>query len=122
LYVYVPQEGGSGRRMSQENLLKFIDEKIKQLKAELGYYEALRQLLEKEEYQQSQPQAPPNLDQLPWRPYQKGGGEWIYRDEAPEELVTKLIKAGKPVVVNNYEYSLRNGTKGKSFISRRPVK
>ena len=108
--------------MSQENLLKFIDEKIKQLKAELGYYEALRQLLEKEEYQQSQPQAPPNLDQLPWRPYQKGGGEWIYRDEAPDELVTKLIQAGGPVKIGNHEYTLKSGSKGKSFVSRRPAK
>jgi hypothetical protein len=108
--------------MSQENLLKFIDEKITQLRAELSFYEALRQLVVKGGGTQEQPQAAPDLDRLPWRPYQSGSGEWIYRDEAPEELVTKLIKAGKPVVVDDYEYSLRSGTKGKSFISRRPVK
>jgi len=108
--------------MSQENLLKFIDEKITQLKAELSFYEALRQLVVKGGSTQEQPQAAPDLDQLPWRPYEKGGGEWIYRDEAPEKLVTQLIQAGKPVRIGNHEYTLRSGSKGKSFVSRRPVK
>jgi hypothetical protein len=108
--------------MSQENLLKFIDEKITQLRAELSFYEALRQLVVKEGGTQEQPQAAPDLDRLPWRPYQRGNGEWIYRDEAPEELVTKLIQAGGPVKIGNHEYILKSGSKGKSFVSRRPVK
>jgi hypothetical protein len=51
-----------------------------------------------------------------------GGGEWIYRDEAPEDLVSQLIAAGRPVRINGHIYSMKIGTTGKTFISRRAVK
>jgi hypothetical protein len=37
-------------------------------------------------------------------------------------LITKLIQAGGPVKIGNHEYILKSGSKGKSFVSRRPVK
>jgi hypothetical protein len=51
-----------------------------------------------------------------------GGGEWIYRDEAPEDLVSQLITAGRPVRINGHIYIMKTGTTGKTFISRRAVK
>jgi hypothetical protein len=116
------QEGGGGNGVSQENLLKFIDDKIKQLETELEKYRALRQLMVKEVQEQDTPKTLPNLDELPWRQYQSGNGEWIYQDEAPEELVSELLRAGKPVKIGNHKYVLKSGSKGKSFVSRRPVK
>jgi len=108
--------------VSQENLLKFIDDKIKQLETELERYRALRQLMVKEGREQDMSKTLSNLDELPWRQYQSGNGEWIYQDEAPEELVSKLLRAGKPVKIGNHEYVLKSGSKGKNFVSRRPVK
>ncbi len=104
----------------KEDLLKYLDEKIRKLKEELDTYQALKQLIAAGA--ETPTQQPQDLDGLPWRPYRDGGGEWIYRDEAPEELATQLIQAGKPVKIGDYTYSIKSGTKGKSFISRRPAK
>ncbi len=111
--------------MNAEDLVKFLDEKIRRLREELEYYEAARRLVAKEPNSAPETTEKPrdqDLNSLPWRPYRDGGGEWIYRDEAPEELATQLIQAGKPVKIGDYTYSIKSGTKGKSFISRRPAK
>jgi len=102
------------------DLLKYLDEKIRLLKQELEYYEELRKLAAGGGEAPSTPHM--DLDSLPWRPYKDGNGEWLYRDEAPDDLATQLIQAGKPVRIGNYIYSMKSGTSGKTFISRRPAK
>ena len=105
--------------------LEFLEKRIQQLENELRHYKMLRDLLQKgqaESPQQPQQPQPQDLDGLPWRPYKDGGGEWVYRDEAPEDFVTQLLQAGKPVRVGGFVYSMKSGSTGKTFISRRRVK
>lgn len=101
--------------------LEFLEKRIQQLENELRHYKMLRDLLQGRGEPPQQPQ-PQDLDGLPWRPYKDGGGEWVYRDEAPEDFVTQLLQAGKPVRVGGFVYSMKSGSTGKTFISRRRVK
>jgi hypothetical protein len=108
--------------MSQDTL-SFVRKKIEELERELEHYRMMARILEEAGISQAQPQQQQwDLDSLPWRPYKDGGGEWIYRDEAPEDLVSQLITAGRPVRINGHIYSMKSGTTGKTFISRKAVK
>jgi hypothetical protein len=106
--------------MSREDLLRFVEERIEQLRRELRIFEEIRSAL-------MRVGAPPepteeDLDSLPWRPYPSGRGEWVYQDEAPEALVERLRQEGRPVMIGRYLYSLRVGNTGKTFVSRREAK
>jgi hypothetical protein len=105
-----------------QDALSFIRRRIMELERELEYYRMMASILEEVGAGQAQPQQQLDLDSLPWRPYRDGGGEWIYRDEAPEDLVGQLIKAERPVRINGHIYIMKIGTTGKTFISRRAVR
>jgi hypothetical protein len=81
--------------LSREDVLRFVEERIEQLRRELQIYEELRNILMRGEAPVEPTEA--DLDSLPWRPYQSGTGEWVYQDEAPEALVERLRREGKPV-------------------------
>jgi hypothetical protein len=106
--------------LSREDVLRFVEERIEQLRRELQIYEELRNILMRGEAPVEPTEA--DLDSLPWRPYQSGTGEWVYQDEAPEALVERLRREGKPVRIGKYLYSLRVGATGKTFVSRREAK
>jgi hypothetical protein len=61
-----------------------------------------------------------DLAALPWRSYQSGKGGWVFADQAPKALVERLEKEGQ-VELGGYVYSLREGSMGKKFVSRRPA-
>jgi hypothetical protein len=61
-----------------------------------------------------------DLAALPWKPYQSGKGEWVFADRAPKALVERLKREGQ-VELGGYVYSLREGSMGKKFVSRRPA-
>jgi hypothetical protein len=106
---------------SKDELLHYVEDRILQLKTELRYLEQLRELLVASSAAPAVEPSEADLDNLPWRPYSSGRGEWIYRDEAPEALVARLEREGKGVVIGKYVYSLRSGATGKVFVSRREV-
>ncbi|MEM0462150.1 MAG: hypothetical protein QW318_08135 [Candidatus Caldarchaeum sp.] len=103
--------------MSQE-IVKWIDEKIEELEKELQLLRQLRQLASpKAEAQQKQE----DLNSLPWRPFKEGGGEWIFENEASQNIVNLLVKSGGKAQIDGYTYMLTEG-RGKRFIRRKPLK
>ena len=62
------------------------------------------------------------LDSLPWKDYTHGNGAWIFRDKAPEWLLTILDTTGGPYDYNGLTYKLCGNTEPKNFVSRNKMK
>ncbi|MEM1944102.1 MAG: hypothetical protein QXS96_07455 [Candidatus Caldarchaeum sp.] len=95
--------------MSSDKLRAFLDERIKQLEKELDILKQLRDLLREE--------GETGFDNLPWRQYRDGRGEWVFADQAPPDLVEKASAKGG-VKIGEYVYEVTESG-GKRFLRRR---
>lgn len=65
---------------------------------------------------------PAYLDGLPWRPFQAGGGAWIFRDTpGAKALSEELAKQGGQITIGSYRYKITQG-RDRDFINRFEVK
>ena len=65
---------------------------------------------------------PKTLDDLPWTPYNKGPGSWVFGDTKGAEKVVELVKesANKEVPIGDFKYKISHG-RDKDFLSRIPI-
>ncbi|MEM0481557.1 MAG: hypothetical protein QXM16_01525 [Nitrososphaerota archaeon] len=99
-------------------MLEWIDWRISELERELQALRQLRELINTSLAAKSGGER--TLDDLPWRPFRDGGGEWIFEDEAGQELLEALRKSGGRVAIGGYVYILAEG-KDRWFIRRKPI-
>jgi len=97
--------------------LEYLNRRIEELRNELKILEALRNALTGQR-SQAKSQDVEGLDNLPWKQYKDGRGEWIFENEAPQSLLEKLSKGR--AVINGYVYDFSSGRNGKRFVRRRP--
>jgi len=66
---------------------------------------------------------PTYLDGLPWTPFDRGGGAWIFANtEGAEGLADEIRKANGPITIGSYRYRITRGRDGKrEFVNRFPV-
>jgi len=61
---------------------------------------------------------PAYLERLPWTPFDKGGGAWIFRDTpGAKALSEELAKQGGVLTIGNYRYKITQG-RDREFINR----
>ena len=108
--------------MAHEELIEWVRKRIAELEEELAKMREILSVLENQQVtvQSAETFTEEDLAALPWKPYQSGGGEWVFADKAPKALVERLEKEGQ-VELGGYVYSLRKGSMGKRFVSRRPA-
>jgi len=108
--------------LAHEELIEWVRKRIAELEEELSKMREILSVLESQQItvQSVETFTEEDLASLPWRGYQSGGGEWIFADEAPKALVERLKMEGQ-VELGEYVYSLREGSMGKRFVSRRPA-
>jgi hypothetical protein len=109
-------------RLAHEELIEWVKKRIAELEEELTQMKEILSVLENQKVtvQSAETFTEEDLAALPWRSYQSGKGEWIFADQAPKALVERLEKEGQ-VELGGYVYSLREGSMGKRFVSRRPA-
>ena len=61
-----------------------------------------------------------DIDSLPWRPFKDGVGEWIFEDEAGQELIELPSKQGGKATIGEHVYLIAKG-RGKRFTRRKPT-
>jgi len=103
-------------------LIEWVRKKIAELEEELAKMNEILSVLENQQItvQSARTFTEEDLAALPWKGYQSGKGEWVFADRAPKALVERLEKEGQ-VELGGYVYSLREGSMGKRFVSRRPA-
>ena len=108
--------------MANEELIDWVRKKIAELEEELAKMREILSVLENRQVtvQSAETFTEEDLAALPWRSYQSGGGEWVFADKAPKALVERLKKEGQ-VELGGHVYTLREGSMGKRFVSRRPA-
>jgi hypothetical protein len=108
--------------LAHEELIEWVRKRIAELEEELAKMREILSVLENQQVtvQSAETFTEEDLAALPWKPYQSGQGEWIFADQAPKALVERLEKEGQ-VELGGYVYSLREGSMGKKFVSRRPA-
>jgi hypothetical protein len=108
--------------LAHEELIEWVRKRIAELEEELTKMREILSILENQQVtvQSAETFTEEDLAALPWKPYQSGQGEWIFADQAPKALVERLEKEGQ-VELGGYVYSLREGSMGKKFVSRRPA-
>jgi hypothetical protein len=109
-------------RLAHEELIEWVKKRITELEEELAKMREILSVLENQKVtvQSAETFTEEDLAALPWKPYQSGNGEWVFADQAPEALVERLEKEGQ-VELGGYVYSIREGSMGKRFVSRRPA-
>ena len=108
--------------MVHEELIEWVRKRIAELEEELSKMREILSVLESQQItvQSVETFTEEDLASLPWRGYQSGKGEWVFADQAPKALVERLEREGQ-VELGGYVYSLREGSMGKRFVSRRPA-
>ena len=109
--------------MTHEELIEWLRKRIAELEEELSKMREILSVLENRQVtarRGGESFTEEDLAALPWREYQSGRGEWVFADQAPKELVERLEREGQ-VELGGYVYSLREGSMGKRFVSRRPA-
>jgi hypothetical protein len=108
--------------LAHEELIEWVRKKIAELEEELAKMREILSVLENQQVavQSAKTFTEEDLAALPWRSYQSGKGEWVFADRAPKALVERLEREGQ-VELGGYVYSLREGSMGKRFVSRRPA-
>jgi len=108
--------------LAHEELIEWVRKKIAELEEELAKMREILSVLENQQVtvQSAETFTEEDLAALPWREYQSGKGGWVFADEAPKALVERLEREGQ-VELGGYVYSLREGSMGKRFVSRRPA-
>jgi hypothetical protein len=99
-----------------------VRKKIAELEEELAKMREILSVLENQQVtvQSVETFTEEDLAALPWRGYQSGKGEWVFADQVPKALVERLEREGQ-VELGGYVYTLREGSMGKRFVSRRPA-
>ncbi len=81
------------RRLEEaREVLGWINARIGDLERELQALKTLRVLIASSI--PGETQSMQDIESLPWRPFKDGGGEWIFEDEAGQELIELLSKQG----------------------------
>jgi hypothetical protein len=108
--------------LAHEELIEWVRKRIAELEEELAKMREILSVLENQQVtvQSAETFTEEDLAALPWKPYQSGNGEWVFADRAPKALVERLEREGQ-VELGGYVYSLREGSMGKKFVSRRPA-
>jgi hypothetical protein len=108
--------------LANEELIEWVRKRIAELEEELTKMKEILSVLENQQVtvQSAETFTEEDLAALPWKPYQSGKGEWVFADRAPKALVERLEREGQ-VELGGYIYSLREGSMGKKFVSRRPA-
>jgi len=108
--------------LAHEELIEWVRKRIAELEEELTKMKEILSVLENQQVavQGTETFTEVDLAALPWRGYQSGKGEWVFADQAPKALVKRLEREGQ-VELGGYVYSLRKGSMGKRFVSRRPA-
>jgi len=108
--------------LAHEELIEWVRKRIAELEEELTKMKEILSVLENQKVtvQSAETFTEEDLAALPWKKYQSGKGEWVFADRAPEALVKRLKREGQ-VELGGYVYSLREGSMGKRFVSRRPA-
>ncbi len=104
-----------------DEVLHYVEDRILQLETELRILRQVREILLSAQAEPPVEPSEEDLNNLGWRPYPSGRGEWVYADEAPQALVERLRREGRGIVIGGYLYRLRSGATGKTFVSRRPI-
>jgi hypothetical protein len=108
--------------LAHEELIEWVRKRIVELEEELTKMKEILSVLENQKVtvQSAETFTEEDLAALPWRSYQSGKGEWVFADKAPKALVERLEREGQ-VELGGYVYTLREGSMGKRFVSRRPA-
>jgi hypothetical protein len=108
--------------LAHEELIEWVRKKIAELEEELAKMREILSVLENQQVtvQSAKTFTEEDLAALPWKKYPSGRGKWVFADKAPKALVERLEKEGQ-VELGGYVYSLREGSMGKRFVSRRPA-
>jgi hypothetical protein len=108
--------------LAHEELIEWVRKRIAELEEELSKMREILSVLENQQVtvQSAETFTEEDLAALPWREYPSGKGEWVFADQAPKALVERLEREGQ-VELGGYVYSLREGSMGKRFVSRRPA-
>jgi len=108
--------------LAHEELIEWAKKRIAELEEELSKMREILSVLENQKVtvQSAETFTEEDHAALPWRGYQSGKGEWVFADKAPKALVERLKKEGQ-VELGGYVYTLREGSMGKRFVSRRPA-
>jgi hypothetical protein len=108
--------------LAHEELIEWVRKRIAELEEELTKMKEILSVLENQKVtvQSAKTFTEEDLAALPWRGYQSGKGEWVFADRAPKALVERLEREGQ-VELGGYVYTLREGSMGKRFVSRRPA-
>lgn len=105
--------------MSQ-GLRDYLERRIRELEHELELLKTLKKVLDEKGLESGG--GGEGLDSLPWRPYRDGNGEWIFENEAPESLISKISSGGGRAVIGDHIYDFSSARGGKRFVRRRPQK
>ena len=104
--------------MSRE-LLEWARLKIEKLEEELWVYRMILEVIEKKlKSIESIEPSPEDLDNLDWRKYPSGSGEWIFADRLPRRFLEKLRKTGS-LIFGGYTYFYKVLSGGKEVVSRK---
>jgi hypothetical protein len=108
--------------LAHEELIEWVRKKIAELEEELAKMREILSVLENQKVavQSAKTFTEEDLAALPWKEYPSGRGEWVFADQAPKALVERLEKEGQ-VELGGYVYTLREGSMGKRFVSRKPA-
>jgi hypothetical protein len=108
--------------LAHEELIEWVRKKIAELEEELAKMREILSVLENQQIavQSAETFTEEDLAALPWKEYPSGKGEWVFADQVPKALVERLEREGQ-VELGGYVYTLRKGSMGKRFVSRRPA-
>jgi hypothetical protein len=108
--------------LTHEKLVEWLRKRMAELEEESSKIREIFSVLENRQVtvQSGGPFTEEDLAALPWRGYQSGRGNRVFADQTPRALVERLKREGQ-VALGGYVYTLREGSMGKRFVSRRPA-
>lgn len=97
---------------SLEELKKYLDKRVVEVARELEIITALRDIVEGKisrasQAKPSEKDLPTILENLKWRRYSSGDGEWIYTSNIPREAL-EILRQNKKVEIDGYMYTYKN--------------
>jgi len=107
-----------------QELIEYVDLKIRKLQEELEYLKNLREFLEykigKLSIEPSSKELPAIISEANWRRYPSGAGEWCFADQLPKSFVEELKEKGSKSL-NGYRYVYKKLSGGREVVSRRAL-
>lgn len=110
---------------ASKELVEYLRKRIGEAEREAEVWRAVLRIVEEEvrkasEIKPSEKDVPTILEELNWRRYPNGEGEWTYAEQAPREVV-ELLKMKKKEEINGYLYAYKKLDRVE-IISRRKIK